>query len=220
MAIELGFKDDAPEMLDTRVRDTLKVLDGFYDMFADDVVEAARLLALAFLGEQRVLTAGLGVSASVAAMMPLRFTRAAEGREPRSVVALSAVQPECVVEDDIEGMRANLFLARQVLALGNDGDVLILFTVDGNHPALLEAARAAREQNMFVLGLTAGDGGRLADEELLDLELRVPSIEDGLVHETHLNLVFQLEELASYYLYSRPEILRNLMKERAGDLLP
>ena len=96
-------------------------------------------------------------------------------------------------------------------AFGGDGDVLVLFTPDGNGSSLVEAARTAREQGMFTLGVSGGDGGRLADGDLLDIELRVPSIEESLVLEMQTAIACLLSEVTDYYLYTKPEILKEIL---------
>ena len=210
MPIELGLKDDCPDIISQRAEACVKVLDDFYGMFAEDVQEAAKLLALAFYGEQRVLVAGLGLSAMLARVFAGRFAKGANGRVPLPVLALEA---PLLTEDGGTGAEAHQELARQIEALGRDGDILVLVTRDGSHPALREACRAAREQNMFILGLTGGDGGHLAENDLLDLELRCPSIEEALVLEIHLSLVCLMDELVDYYLSGKPEILKEMLAD-------
>lgn len=210
MPIELGLKDDCPEIISQRAEACVKVLDDFYGMFAEDVQEAAKLLALAFYGEQRVYVAGLGLSAILARVMARRFTKGLDGRVPLPATAL---ETPGLSEDDASPDEANNALARQIEAFGRDGDILVLLTRDGSHPALREACRAAREQNMFILGLTGGDGGHLAENDLLDLELRCPSIEEALIHEVHLSLVCLMDELVDYYLSGKPEILKEMLTE-------
>jgi D-sedoheptulose 7-phosphate isomerase len=51
--------------------------------------------------------------------------------------------------------------ARQVEALGNKGDLLVIHTTSGNSPNLLRAAEAARAKGVAVLAMSARDGGKL-----------------------------------------------------------
>jgi D-sedoheptulose 7-phosphate isomerase len=53
-------------------------------------------------------------------------------------------------------------MARQVLALGQTGDVLLLISADGAETALVEAVQAAHDREMSVLALTGHHGGSLA----------------------------------------------------------
>jgi D-sedoheptulose 7-phosphate isomerase len=45
---------------------------------------------------------------------------------------------------------------------GKTGDVLVLISIDGGEPALVQAAQAAHEREMSVLALTGHLGGALA----------------------------------------------------------
>lgn len=216
MPFELGLKDDCPELIVQRADASLKVTGDFYDMFSSDIQEMARLLALAFFSEQHVFVAGLGISSHLAAILASRFVRTKDSRVSLPVQVLS---PSLWLEEDLEsGADFSEVFARQIEAHCADGDVLILITQDGTHPALKAACLAAREQNMFTVGLTGGDGGQLAQDDLLDMELRVPSIEEALVHQTHMSLICLLDDLVDYYLSGKPELLREMLQAGASSL--
>ena len=53
-------------------------------------------------------------------------------------------------------------LARQVRALGQTGDVLMVMTASGDEPVLQQAVHAAHERDMTVIALTGKGGGALA----------------------------------------------------------
>lgn len=73
--------------------------------------------------------------------------------------------------------------SRQVEAVGNEGDVLILISTSGNSPNILKAAEAARKKGITIAGLTGITGGRLRD--LCDIIIRVPSKETPRIQECH-----------------------------------
>lgn len=62
--------------------------------------------------------------------------------------------------------------ARYVQALGRPGDVLLAISTSGNSRNVVEAAKAAREAGMLVIGLTGKSGGELAS--WCTVEIRVP----------------------------------------------
>ncbi|MDO5537474.1 MAG: SIS domain-containing protein [Desulfovibrionaceae bacterium] len=208
MPFELTLKDDCPEMIARRAQDALHVLSDFYDLFAEDIQEAAKVMSLCFAGEQRVFTAGLGVSSCLARALAGRLVAGrASGRLPLPATALSGILASG--DEGAEGLEQAF--VRQLEAYGSDGDILVLLSPDGAQPALVRAAQTGHEQGMFVLGITGGDGGALAQNDLLDLELRVPSIEESLVHEVHMGLVCLLDDLIDYYLSCKPEILKEML---------
>lgn len=73
--------------------------------------------------------------------------------------------------------------ARQVEALGRQGDVLIAISTSGNSPNILRAAQAAKDRGVSVIGFTGRSGGKLAP--LSDLCFRIPSDETPRIQEGH-----------------------------------
>jgi phosphoheptose isomerase len=95
--------------------------------------------------------------------------------------------------------------ARQVGALGNEGDVLLAISTSGNSGNILEATRIAQQRGLGVIALTGRDGGKLAP--LLrqhDVELRVPSNRTIRIQETHLLIIHTVCDLIDQSLAARP----------------
>ncbi len=208
MPFQLTLKDDCPEIILQRAQNVLHVLSDFNDLYSEDIQEAAKMLSLGFAAEQRVLVCGFGVSSCTArAFAGLLVGGKSSGRPPLPATALS-----CSLAADESGDADEQAFTRQIEAFGGDGDILVIISPDGGQAALEQAARTGHEQGMFNLGITGGDGGRLAQNDLLDLELRVPSIEPGIVHQVQMGLVCLLDELIDYYLTCKPEILKEMLQ--------
>ena len=81
--------------------------------------------------------------------------------------------------------------ARYVQALGREGDALLAISTSGNSKNVVEAAKAAREAGMVVIGLTGKDGGALA--EWCTVEVRVPwSGYADRIQEIHIKVIHSL----------------------------
>ncbi len=74
--------------------------------------------------------------------------------------------------------------AQGVWALGAQGDILVVLSTSGNSANVIRAAQAAGARGMKVVGLTGGDGGRLAG--VCDVSIRVPEREVWRVQQLHL----------------------------------
>jgi len=74
--------------------------------------------------------------------------------------------------------------SRQVEALANPGDLLVIHSTSGNSPNVLRAAEAARAQGVQVLALSANDGGAL--QALVDHMIIVPTSRTDRAQEIHL----------------------------------
>ena len=76
---------------------------------------------------------------------------------------------------------------RQVRALGQPGDLLLAISTSGNSPSVVEAIRAAHDNDLRVVALTGkggGDIGRMLRDS--DVHLCVPSDRTARIQEIHL----------------------------------
>ncbi len=89
--------------------------------------------------------------------------------------------------------------ARQVLALGHPGDLLILHSTSGRSPNLLAAAHAAPERGVGTIALLGKGGGELA--EAVDLAYVVPSDNTAEVQLLHLAIEHVIVEIVERELF-------------------
>jgi D-sedoheptulose 7-phosphate isomerase len=81
--------------------------------------------------------------------------------------------------------------SRYVEAIGQDGDVLLAISTSGNSTNVVNAANAAKEKGMKVVGLTGKDGGKLAG--ICDIEIRAPySKFSDRTQEIHIKVIHAL----------------------------
>lgn len=78
--------------------------------------------------------------------------------------------------------------ARQVEALGKEGDVLVALSTSGKSKNVLKAIEAARREGMSVVGLTGKGGGWMGDGGCHVL-LKAPSMDTARVQECHLAIL-------------------------------
>jgi D-sedoheptulose 7-phosphate isomerase len=147
------------------------------------IAELATRLVETLRRDGRVLLCGNGGSAAdaqhLAAELVGRFLR---DRRPFPALALTTdTSILTAVANDIGYTEV---FARQVLALGRPGDVLIAISTSGNSPSVLRAAEAARQQGLMVAGLTGRTGGKL--RPLCDMCLCVPSDATPRIQEMHI----------------------------------
>lgn len=76
--------------------------------------------------------------------------------------------------------------ARQIQALGNEGDIFIGYSTSGKSPNILLAFEEARKKGLVCVGLTGNRGGPM--QELCDYLLEVPSADTPKIQEGHLVL--------------------------------
>lgn len=74
--------------------------------------------------------------------------------------------------------------ARQVQALGNEGDIFIGISTSGNSPNVIKALEVCKEKGILSVGLTGTSGGKMADK--CDICIKVPSNETPRIQEAHI----------------------------------
>jgi D-sedoheptulose 7-phosphate isomerase len=74
--------------------------------------------------------------------------------------------------------------ARQVEALAEPGDLLVLHSTSGESPNVIRAAQTARARSVAVVALLGKSGGELKD--LADIALIVPADDTARIQEVHL----------------------------------
>jgi len=147
-------------------------------------VEAAiqALLACVTSGG-KVLACGHGASATLAQHFATLFVGRFE-RERPELAALALNADGAVLTAIVRGDEAAQVLARQVRALGQAGDVLLVISIAGQEASLLRAIDAAHERDMTVLALT-GQGGGPVGQALreTDVQVCVPHERMARIHE-------------------------------------
>ncbi len=74
--------------------------------------------------------------------------------------------------------------SRQVEALAEAGDLLVLHSTSGESPNLIRAAQAARARGVAVVAFLGKGGGQL--KELADASLVIPADDTARIQELHL----------------------------------
>lgn len=164
---------------------SLSVKKRFFDAHEDDVQRAAALITGSLNTGGKLLIFGNGGSAAdaqhIAGELVNRFL---QERQALPAIALSTDGGvlTCIANDT--GF-ANVF-ARQVEALGREGDVCVAISTSGQSENIVVACEQARSQGIKVIGLLGRGGGKVAP--LCDLALIVPSDDTQRIQETH-NLI-------------------------------
>ncbi|WP_404301412.1 SIS domain-containing protein [Alicycliphilus denitrificans] len=156
----------------------------------------------------KVLACGGGPSAAQAQQFAAFCVMGLERERPE--LAALALAPDAVwAAASAAGAGADIAaLARQVRALGQAGDLLLVITTGGNEPALLEAVQAAHERDMTVVLLCGRDGGALAT--LLretDVQICVPHDRAVRVREVHALVLHCLCDGVDAQLLGEQEIV-------------
>jgi D-sedoheptulose 7-phosphate isomerase len=176
-------------MLDLRIQqhfiDSADLHYQVAESLAKPVDAAVQAVLACVTGGGKVLAGGMGPSAALAQYLVSMMVGGFERERPG--LAAMALSSDAVMATRWTDEQA---MARQVLALGHTGDVLVLISVDGAEAALVQAVQAAHDREMSVLALTGHHGGSLARQlRETDVHVCVPHERAARIREVqHLVL--------------------------------
>ena len=174
--------------VERRIRDGLAELARTAEAtagLAAEVAAIARCYAAALKAGGRLYFAGNGGSAADAQHIATEYVvRFLGSRQAFAATALTTDTSTLTAAGNDLGF--DQIFARQIEALGREGDVLIVHSTSGTSPNLLAAARTGRSKGMTVVAFLGKDGGPL--RSLADLSIVVPSQEVSRIQELHLAL--------------------------------
>jgi len=156
------------------------------DQLAQPIAIAINTMVKALQTNHKILSCGNGGSAADAqhfsAELVCRFERERPGLAAIALTtdssALTAISNDYQYEQ---------IFSKQVLALGQEDDVLLAISTSGNSANVIRAIDAAHEKKMKVVALTGRDGGKIAHQLTLDdIEIRVPAENTARIQEVHI----------------------------------
>lgn len=193
------------EQLEERVRHrfgiSLETQMVMADTLSAIIANAGHRLVNCLLSDNKILLCGHGGSAAncrhFAAAMLSQFE---VERPPLPVVPLStdiSFGSELANEGN-----AVLLFARQIQALGQQGDLLITLSTSGNSNGILQAIDAAHDRGIDIIALNGRDGGQLSNHlGPEDLEIKVPGDHPALIREMHLFILHCFCDLIDQSLF-------------------
>jgi len=147
------------------------------------IEESSLAIIAAYLNKKKLLLAGNGGSAAdaqhIAAELVNRFSFDRPGLNAIALTTDTSIITSVGNDSGFEQV-----FARQVNALGCEGDIFIALSTSGNSANLIEALKICRANNILTIGLTGETGGKMAD--ICDICIRVPSIDTPRIQEVHI----------------------------------
>ena len=175
-------------------------LDAFLNdpQSLQSIAQAAQLLITAFANSGRAYSCGNGGSMCDA----MHFAEELTGRfrlDRPGMAAVAISDPSymsCVAND----YGYDQIFSRFIQAHGRPGDVLLTISTSGKSPSILNAARAARDIGMHVIGLTGRPGTDLT--ALCEVCINAPAGRFAdRVQEIHIKIIHILIELVERSIY-------------------
>jgi len=148
-----------------------------------ELYQSVEVITSALAKGKKLFLVGNGGSAADAQHLAAEFTgRFNYDRDPLAAIALTTDTSAltCISND----YAFTDVFSRQVRALSQPGDVIILISTSGNSKNLIEAANWCKQLDVYTIGLLGGSGGALAD--LVNLSINMPSQNTARIQEGHI----------------------------------
>lgn len=186
---------DMQARIQTHFRESIETKINAAEALGDSIAAAASLIVNALLDGHKILTCGNGGSAGDATHFSSEMLNRYE-RERPPFPAIALTTDTSTLTSIANDYRYEDVFAKQIRALGQEGDILMAISTSGNSPNVLRAIDAAHARGMHVVALTGKQGGDMAALLLgRDVEIRVPAQKTARIQETHLLIIHCLCDL-------------------------
>ena len=184
-------QNDSARALTANIHAARETLDGLSDLVGP-LHESAEMIAGALTRGRKLLCCGHGGSAADCA----HFSAEIAGRyglERPGFPAIDLTANNALTMALINDYPPEQVFARQVQALGSEGDVLVAISTTGRSTSVRLAIEMAPAQRIDTIALLGRDGGQC--KGLADVELIVPTDSTARVQEAHLLLYHTICDL-------------------------
>ena len=173
------------ELIRDRISRSIEVKEALQKdgHFQEQVMQVALQMVKSLEAGGKVFWFGNGGSAADAQHLAAEFTgRFLKERKPLPSMALSVNSSSLTAIGNDYGFE--LVFARQLEALGKEGDVAVGITTSGNSPNVIKAVEVANAKSIYSVALTGKSGGAL--KNIAKCAIRIPSEETPRIQECHV----------------------------------
>lgn len=181
-----------------RFKESSEVKTHFLKENLPKFLEVIKLISHTFEMGNKLFFFGNGGSAADAQHLAAEFVnRYVMERPPLPAIALTT--DTSILTSVSNDLAFHEIFAKQIRALGKEGDVAIGITTSGNSPNIIKAFEVAKEMGMKTVSLTGNDGGIVS--KIADFSLVVPSSSTPRIQEAHILIGHLLCEMVEHYLF-------------------
>ena len=179
--------------------ESIRVKQSFLRDNVETLAQAIDTVVKAFQSGHKLLLFGNGGSAADAQHIAAEFVnRFLIERPPLPAIAFTT--DTSVLTSIANDYSYNEVFAKQVQALGKDGDVAIAISTSGNSSNVIAAIDACKKLNITTIGLTGGKGGQMVGR--VDFLLNVSEGRNSArIQETHILIGHVICDLVDQKLF-------------------
>jgi len=185
-------------IIQKRFKESAEVKNRFLKENLSRLLDVIKLISHCFEAGNKLFFFGNGGSAADAQHLAAEFVnRYIMDRPPLPAIALTT--DTSILTSVSNDLSFNEVFAKQLKALGKEGDVAIGISTSGTSPNIIKAFEVAKEMGMKTIALTGNDGGSLV--KIAEVSLIVPSASTPRIQEVHILIGHILCELVEHYLF-------------------
>ncbi|MFW5997808.1 MAG: D-sedoheptulose 7-phosphate isomerase [Desulfovermiculus sp.] len=196
---------EAVSLLQDYVQQGDEIRGAFFQLGSEQVVEVAKMMAVALIRGGKILFCGNGGSAADAQHLAAEFVSRFEmERPPLPALALTTDTSVLTAIGNDYGFESAY--SKQVKALGREGDIWVGISTSGTSRNIVNALHVARELGLKTVGLLGNEGGEMRG--LCDHALCVPGKRTAHIQEVHITIGHLLCRLVDYFLFEAADQLQ------------
>lgn len=166
------------------------------------VEEISKTIISAYDNGGKVFIAGNGGSAAdaqhIAAELVSRFYKERKALAAESLTVNTSNLTAIANDYDF-----SVVFSRQLEANARKGDVFWGISTSGNSKNILSAIHTAKNIGMKIIGFTGEAGGKMAEPEMCDLLIRIPSKDTPRIQENHILIAHIICETVENSLFNK-----------------
>ncbi len=173
----------------SHIKESIAVKELALETMPKVIEETGQLMVNALKDGKKVLVCGNGGSAADAQHFAAELINRFETeRAPLPAIALTTDSSN--ITSIANDYSYDEVFSKQVMALGQPGDILIAISTSGNSVSINRAIEEALKKGMIVLALTGETGGKMREIDSPNLHLiNAPSKRTARVQEVHILVI-------------------------------
>jgi D-sedoheptulose 7-phosphate isomerase len=192
---------EAEKRVSEQFSESIAAKEAAHAALVEFIAAGGLLMGHALQNDGKILSCGNGGSAGDAQHFSSELLNRFE-RERPGLPAIALTTDSSTLTSIANDYAYEDIFAKQVRALGREGDILLAISTSGNSENVNRAITTAHERGMRVVALSGRDGGAMAT--LLnadDVEIRVPAGRTARIQEVHLLAIHCLCDLIDCHLF-------------------
>ncbi len=180
--------------------ESIQVKTEAVDKLAPIITDAAVAIANALLNDNKIMACGNGGSAADAQHFSAEMLNRFEMERP-GLPAIALTTDTSTITSIANDYQFAEIYAKQIRALGDEGDILLAISTSGDSHNIIHAIDAAHDRNVIVIALTGREGGQIAgliNEH--DFEIRVSTWSTARIQEVHIMIIHSICDLVDLQL--------------------